>query len=153
MARRQGAAGGRGAEEALSPLEVGVHDLSQAQAALAAATELGVAIQLRSAPDAAAYAGVGYLQALGAAAGHELLIDCGDDSGLVMAALRTGCRKVAFSGSGELAAKLADMAARHGATLRHETAPPDALLLPAGVDPGPALQARLARSAAPRGQR
>jgi hypothetical protein len=36
------------------------------------------------------------------------------------------------------------MAARHGATLRHETAPPDALLLPAGADPRPALEARLA---------
>jgi hypothetical protein len=152
MARRQGAAGRRGAEEALSPVEVGVHDLGQARAALAAAAELGVAIQLRSAPDAAAYAGVGYLQALGAAAGHELLIDCGDDPGLVMAALRTGCRKLAFSGSGELAARLADMAARHGATLRHEAAPPDALLLPAGADPGPALQARLARSPALRGR-
>ncbi|HSA80461.1 MAG TPA: hypothetical protein VLE23_06535, partial [Geminicoccaceae bacterium] len=71
MARRQGAAGRRGAEGALSPVEVGIHDLGQARAALAAAAELEVAIQLRSAPDAAAYAGVGYLQALGAAAGHE----------------------------------------------------------------------------------
>jgi hypothetical protein len=151
MARRQGAAGRRGAEEALSPPEVGVHDLGQARAALAAAADLAITIQLRSAPDAAAYAGVGYLQALGAAAGHELLIDCGDDAGLVMAALRTGCRKLAFSGSSELAAKLADLAAQHVATLRHETAPPDALLLPAGADPRPALQARVARSPALRG--
>ena len=130
-------------------LQVVVHDLQQARAALAEAAGCGREIQLRSAPDAAAYAGVGYLQALGAAAGHELLIDCGDDPGLVMAALRTGCRKLAFSGSAELAEKLADMAAQRGATLRHETAPPDALLLPPGVDPVPALQARLARSAAP----
>jgi hypothetical protein len=144
MARRQGAAGRRGAQEALILVEVGIHDLGQARAALAAAAELGVAIQLRSAPDAAAYAGVGYLQALGRAAGHELLIDCGDDPGLVMAALRTGCRKLAFSGSAELAAKLADMAAQNGASLRHETAPPDALLLPAGADPRPALQAAVA---------
>src|SRR5687768_16775407 len=112
-------------------LQVVVHDLEQARAALAASAGLGIAIQLRSAPDAAAYAGVGYLHALGAAAGHELLIDCGDDPGLVMAALRTGCRNVAFSGSVELAEKLADVAAQCGATLRHETAPPDAVLLPA----------------------
>lgn len=131
-------------------LEVVVHDLEQARAALAEAAGFGREIQLRSAPDAVAYAGVGYLQALGAAAGHELLIDCGDDPGLVMAALRSGCRKLAFSGSAALAEKLADMAAQGGATLRHETAPPDALLLPAGADPGPALQARLARSAARR---
>ena len=144
MARRQGAAGRRGAEEALSPIEVAVHDLGQARAALAAAAEFRVAIQLRSAPDAAGYAGVGYLQALGVAAGQELLIDCGDDPGLVMAALRTGCRKLAFSGNTELAEKLTDLAAQYGATLRHETAPPDALLLPAGADPEPALRARLA---------
>jgi hypothetical protein len=129
-----------------------VHDLGQARAALAAAGELAVAIQLRSAPDAAAYAGVGYLHALGAAAGHELLIDCGDDPGLVTAALRTGCRKLAFSGGAEVAAKLADLAAQHGATLRHETAPPDALLLDAGTDPRPALQARLAPSPVRRGR-
>jgi hypothetical protein len=143
MARRQGAAGGRGAEEALSPVEIAVHDLEQARAALVAAAELRAAIQLRSVPDAAAYAGVGYLHALGAAVGHELLIDCGDDPGLVMAALRTGCRKLAFSGSAALAAKLADLAAGHGASLRHETAPPDALLLEAGTDPRPALAARV----------
>jgi hypothetical protein len=131
------------------PPQIVVHDLEQARAALAAAAEVGCAIQLRSAPDAAAYAGVGYLQALGAAAGHELLIDCGEDAGLVMAALRTGCRKLAFSGSAALAEKLADMAAQGGATLRHETAPPDALLLPAGADPGPALETHLA-SIAPR---
>jgi hypothetical protein len=152
MARRQGAAGRRGAEEALTRVDVVVQDFGQARAALAAAGELAVAIQLRSAPDAAAYAGVGYLHALGRAAGHELLIDCGDDPGLVMAALRTGCRKLAFSGSAELAAKLADLAAQHGATLRHETAPPDALLLDAGTDPRPALQARLAPSPVRRGR-
>jgi hypothetical protein len=152
MARRQGAAGRRGAEEALILVEVGIHDLGQARAALAAAAELGVAIQLRSAPDAAAYAGVGYLQALGRAAGHELLVDCGEDPGLVMAALRTGCRKLAFSGSAELAARLADLAAQHGATLRHESATPDALLLDAGTDPRPALQARLAPSPVRRGR-
>jgi hypothetical protein len=132
-------------------LQVVVHDLEQARSALAEAAGLGREIQLRSAPDAAAYAGVGYLQALGAAAGDELLIDCGDDPGLVMAALRTGCRKLAFSGSAEIAAKLADLATQHGATLRHETAPPDALLLPAGADPCPALRTRLARSPARRG--
>ena len=76
-----------------------VHHLEQARAALAAAAELGCAIELRSAPGAAGYAGVGYLKALGDEVGHELLVDCGDDAGLVMAALRTGCRRIAFSGS------------------------------------------------------
>jgi hypothetical protein len=103
--------------------EVVVHDLAQARAALAEAAACGRAIQLRSAPDAAAYAGIGYLQALGAAAGHELLIDCGDDPGLVMAALRSGCRKLVFTGSHASAGRLADMAAEVGAELRHEPAP------------------------------
>jgi hypothetical protein len=100
--------------------EIVVHDLDEARAALAEAAQRGAAIQLRSAPDAAAYAGIGYLQALGEAAGHELLIDCGDDAGLVMAALRSGCRKLAFSGSRATAAKLADMAAELDAEFRHE---------------------------------
>jgi acyl-CoA reductase-like NAD-dependent aldehyde dehydrogenase len=103
--------------------QVVVHDLEQARAALAAAAGCGRVLQLRSAPDAAAYAGIGYLQALGAAAGHELLIDCGDDAGLVMAALRSGCRKLVFTGSRASAAKLADMAAEVGAALCHEPAP------------------------------
>ncbi|MGH6885964.1 MAG: hypothetical protein ACREGK_07810 [Geminicoccales bacterium] len=109
--------------------QIAVHDLDQARAALAAAEEAGMPIQLRSAPDAAFYAGVEYLRALGDEVGHELLIDCADDAGLVMAALRTGCRKLAFSGDAEVAEKLADMAGQLGAELRHETAPPEVLLL------------------------
>lgn len=109
--------------------EIVVHDLRQAGDAVQAAAELAMPIQLRSAPDAAAYAGVGYLHALGEAAGHELLIDCGDDAGLVMAALRTGCRRLVFSGSGETFGRLAEMAAEVGATLRHQTGSAAALEL------------------------
>jgi fructose/tagatose bisphosphate aldolase len=110
-------------------LEIAVHDLDQARAALETAEEAGVPVSLRSAPDAAFYAGVGYLKALCDEVGHELVIDCGDDAGLVMAALREGCQRLAFSGSEEIAQKLADMAGQLGAELRHETAPPDALVL------------------------
>ena len=109
--------------------QIAVHDLAQARAALAAATRLGVAVRLRSAPDAAGYAGVGYLKALGDGLGHELLIDCGDDAGLVMAALRTGCRRLAFSGPDEIAAKLGDMAEQLGAEFHHERAIPTDLLV------------------------
>jgi hypothetical protein len=63
------------------PPQVVVHDRVQAEAALAAAAELGCAIWLRSAPDAAGYAGVGYLKALGDLVGHEIVVDCGDDAG------------------------------------------------------------------------
>jgi acyl-CoA reductase-like NAD-dependent aldehyde dehydrogenase len=110
-------------------LEIAIHDLTQARAALEAAEEAGVPVSLRSAPAAALYAGVGYLKALCDEVGHELVIDCGDDAGVVMAALREGCRRLIFSGSAEIAQKLADMAGQIGAELRHETAPPDALVL------------------------
>ena len=105
--------------------------------------ELGVAIELRSAPDAAAYAGVGYLKALGDLAGQELRIDCGEDAGLVMAALRTGCRRLAFSGRADLALRLADMAAQLGAEFRHEHTPPACLDLAPDADAGPACRAWL----------
>lgn len=119
-----------------------VHHLEQARAALKAAAEVGCAIQLRSAPGAAGYAGVGYLKALGDQLGHDLLIDCGDDAGLVMAALRTGCRRVAFSGSDELACRLGDMAEQLGATL--VTAPnlPEVLMLQPEDDATAVLRSR-----------
>ena len=120
-----------------------MHDLGQARAALAAAAELGLGIQLRSAPDAAAYAGVGYLHALGELAGQELLIDCGDDPGLVMAALRTGCRKLAFSGAADTARRLGDMAQQTGAILIHERKPPAALELAPEDDAARACRAWL----------
>ncbi|MDH3665217.1 MAG: hypothetical protein OEU92_35245 [Alphaproteobacteria bacterium] len=116
--------------------EVVVHHLEQAKAALRVADQIGVDIQLRSAPGAAASAGVGYLQALGEAAGHELLIDCDDDAGLAMAALRAGCQKLLFSGSDEERHRLAQMAERSGARLRDpvDPSPPCLILSPEDDD-------------------
>jgi hypothetical protein len=114
--------------------QIVVHHRTQAEAALAAAAELGCEIRLRSAPDAAAYAGVGYLKALGDALGHEIVVDCGDDAGLVMAALRTGCRRLAFSGSAALSQRLAEMAAQVGVLYHHETTAPHTLCLSPGDD-------------------
>ena len=120
-----------------------VHHLEQARAALAAAAEAGCALQLRSAPGAAGYAGVGYLQALGEQAGHELLIDCGDDAGLVMAALRTGCRRLVFSGSEEIWRRLHDMAGQLGAELVGEARDPEILVLQPDDDAAALLRRRL----------
>ena len=53
--------------QAVGSAQVVVHDLEQARAALARRRELGCAIELRSAPGAAAFAGVGYLQGAGRA--------------------------------------------------------------------------------------
>jgi hypothetical protein len=123
--------------------QVVVHDLEQARAALAAAGELGCAIELRSAPGAAAYAGVGYLKALGEAAGCEVLIDCGDDPGIAMAALRAGCRKLAFAGRADVAERLADMAAQSGAVLVSDAVPADRLELTPDDDAAHACRAWL----------
>jgi hypothetical protein len=120
-----------------------VHHLEQARAALAAAAEADCAIQLRSAPGAAGYAGVGYLQALGEQAGHELLIDCGDDAGLVMAALRTGCRRLVFSGSEEIWRGLHDMAGQLGAELVGEAHAPEILVLQPDDDAAALLRRRV----------
>lgn len=102
-------------------LEIVVHHLEQARGALSASSEAGFSVQLRSAPGAAAYAGVGYLHALGKAVDHELIIDCGDAAGLVMEALRAGCRKILFSGKAETRQALVEMAIQVGAEVRHET--------------------------------
>jgi hypothetical protein len=123
-----------------------VHHLEQARAALAAAAEIGCAIELRSAPGAAGYAGVGYLKALGDAVGHEPLIDCGEDAGLVMAALRTGCRRIAFSGSAEQGRRLAEMAEQLGATLCIEGRPPEVIMLQPEDDAAAILRGRASGS-------
>ena len=120
-----------------------IHHLEQARAALAAAAEAGCAIKLRSAPGAASYAGVGYLKALGEQVGQELVIDCGDDAGLVMAALRTGCRRLVFSGSEEIGRRLADMAEQLGAELVAEAHAPEALILQPEDDVAAVLRSRL----------
>jgi hypothetical protein len=125
------------------PPEIVVHDRAQAEAALAVAQELGVAVRLRSAPDAAAYAGVGYLKALGDALGHEITIDCGDDAGLAMAALRSGCRRLAFSGPAAVSQRLAEMAAQLGAGYRHEPEAPRVLCLSPDDDAGSRCRAWL----------
>lgn len=125
------------------PLQVVVHHLEQARAALVAATEAGCTIQLRSAPGAAGYAGVGYLKALGEQAGQELVIDCGDDAGLVMAALRTGCRRLVFSGNVEIRRRLVEMAEELGAELIAEAPAPEILILQPEDDAAALVRSRL----------
>ncbi|MGI9485135.1 MAG: hypothetical protein ACR2RF_04465 [Geminicoccaceae bacterium] len=115
----------------MRPLVI-VHHLAQAKAVMCAARGANADVQLRSAPGAAAFAGVGYLKALGDTIDHELLIDCGDDAGLVMAALRAGCRKLLFSGPADQERQLRQMAEQSHALLRGRTdqSPPCLALLP-----------------------
>lgn len=93
------------------------HDLADARAALAA-HESPAALVLQTAPGVAAYAGVGYLMAVIEQAGADrraAIIDCGDDPGLALAALRTGWKNVLFSGRKDVRSKLAQIAEQQNA--------------------------------------
>ena len=101
-----------------------IHELAHARAALAAAAELGVAVELWSAPGAAAYAGAGWFDAVMRAAGNQApaavftgVLDCDDRADLAQAALRQGLTHVCFRGAQAVAVRLADIARQYGATL------------------------------------
>jgi hypothetical protein len=131
MARGQGAPGRGGADAALSgTLVVRVNDLRQARAVLELARAHGVEPTLVTAEGLAAFAGVGFWHAVERALGHPVVIDCGDDAGRAMAALRAGSRDLLFTGPPRVAAKLADMAAQLGGRVRQELPGPVVDLLP-----------------------
>ncbi|BCX18259.1 MAG: hypothetical protein KatS3mg117_1941 [Geminicoccaceae bacterium] len=165
MARGQGAAGDRGtapplrgaaAEPDAAPRAgtdavvpaavrfwVAVHDLAQARAALDAAAELGLAVELVTAPGLAAFAGVGFCVALERALGHPLWIDVAEAPGTALAALRAGARRLLVAAAPAARSKLEDVARQLGARLL--AGPPVPLLrLAAGEDPRPALRRALA---------
>lgn len=109
---------------AMSRFAVIIHDLGHARAALAAAAGAGVAVELWSAPGAAAYAGAGWFAAVVRLARQEhpdadvqAVLDCGDRADLAQAALRQGLRGICFRGSKPAGGRLADIAARQDAIL------------------------------------
>jgi hypothetical protein len=84
-------------------------------------------VTLASAPSAGGYAGPGWFRELIEAAREAVpearfsaLLDCGDEAGTVLAALRAGVEGVIFTGRADVAARLADIARQRGA--RFETA-------------------------------
>ena len=106
---------------------VTIHDLAHARAALAAAAELGVSVELWSAPGAAAYAGAGWFDAILRSAGNQTpaavfigVLDCDDRADLVQAALRQGLRHVCFRGAQAVAVRLSDIAGHYRATLHRK---------------------------------
>jgi len=101
-----------------------IHELDHARAALAAAEERGVAVELWSVPGAAAYGGAGWFQALVRHAAAErprarfaAVLDCAGRADLAQAAWRQGLSRVCFTGPPLVAAKLADIARHYGATV------------------------------------
>ena len=101
-----------------------VHSPAHAKAALAGAAALDKSVILLSAPGAGAAAGPRWFLALVAqaardcpAARYEAVLDCADEPGTALAALRAGCRRVIFSGGAEMAEKLSQIAAATGAAI------------------------------------
>lgn len=134
---------------AARPPTVIVHDLAQAAAALAAAAEAGREIRLLTPPGGAHYAGHAYYTEVfrQAAAGQPAarfaaMLDCGDDAALAVTAIAAGWRSLVLTRGGVAFARIADIAAAHGADLAHR--PPAGLDL-AGPEPLPRCRRWLAR--------
>ncbi len=126
-----------------------IHGLEQARAALAAAAELGQSVTLVSAPGAAGYAGARWFLKVVALAAAErpearwkAVLDCADQPGHVLAALRQGAKSVRFTGPKAVAAKLTVIAEQSGACVL--TGRLDALDLRGEADPLAACRAWLA---------
>ena len=80
----------------------------------------GRAVVLASAPGAGSYVGPGWFRELVAAAREAVpevscssLLDCGDDAGASLAALRSEVEGVVFTGRADVARRLGDIAAQH----------------------------------------
>ena len=98
--------------------EIVIHSLDHARAALAAAATCGRQVILASAPSAALQTGPGWFKALIEQAGEAYptvaitaILDCGDQPGAAMAALRLGLMNLRFQGTAEFRAKLEGMGA------------------------------------------
>ncbi|WP_114860604.1 hypothetical protein [Azospirillum brasilense] len=122
------------------PRPIRIHGMTDADAACAAAAELGVPLLLVSAPGAAASAGAGWFRevAARAAARHPsvattAVLDCADRPGDALAALSAGIGVILFTGRVDVAERLADIAAQRGARLL--TGLPEALDLRGARDP------------------
>ena len=101
-----------------------VHDLPQARAAAAQAIAIGAPVELRSPPDGAAILGPAVFKAIAddlaqthPGAASSMILDCGTNAGLAMAALRQGCKDICVDVPAETHAKIAAMAQAQSARL------------------------------------
>jgi hypothetical protein len=98
-----------------------IHSLGQAVAALTVGARAGRPVVLASAPSAGGYAGPGWFAAVVTAAREAVpeaqfasLLDCGDNVGAALAAIRAEVEGVIFTGRADVARRLADIAGQHG---------------------------------------
>src|SRR5260221_10075180 len=131
------------------PHRIIIHSLAHARAALDAGAARGVPVTLASAGGAGGYAGPLWFKALIEAALRDhpgvsaaAVLDCGDEPGTTLGALRAGIKQVRFTGAGEVRERLAAIAAALGATLESGEAMPALDLLDA-PDPTPLCPAYL----------
>jgi fructose/tagatose bisphosphate aldolase len=129
-----------------------VYSLEQARAAAEAAMASGVPIILMSAPGMAGFMGPLWFKALVdeatisyPQANVTAMLDCADEAGTALAALRCGFQWVRFSGPEEARARLADIAGQLGASVEGVVAA-DTLDLLDYHDPLAACRAFLASS-------
>jgi hypothetical protein len=115
---------------AARPPAIIVHSLAQALAAAAAASALGTDLVLRSAAGAGGTVGVGWFVALTTATAERypgqkvtFILDCADEAGTALGALRRGVKHLRFTGPPEVAGRLAAVAAAAGAVLDDEPGP------------------------------
>ncbi len=126
-----------------------VHNLEQAKAALKVADELAVTVTLISAPGGAAYLGATVFRDMVdeasrcyPGASHQAVLDCGEDPGLVLGALRHGIKAVRVDVGAGLETRLTDIADQQNAIILTDEAP--ALDLIDNSDPLAACRAWLA---------
>lgn len=107
-----------------APPTIIVHDLAQTRAALAAAEAAGMPVRLQSAPGAAAFAGAAWFAELAALAraAHpraetEMVLDCGREPGLALAAIREGIEAIRLIARRDVREKVAAIAAGRGCRL------------------------------------
>lgn len=113
--------------------------VAQSPDQIAAALACGGEWQIFTAPWLAGAYGALCLAPDAAHAGRVVL-DCGDDAGLAMGALRSGWKRIAFTGGATLRRRLADMAGKSGAALVDPPPAPEVILRP-GEDAADRLRA------------
>jgi hypothetical protein len=114
-------------EARLSGRRIIIHSLDHARTALAAAAALGVPVTLASAEGAGGYAGPLWWMALIEAAAQDFpdvpvtaVLDCTDEPGAVLGALRAGVKRVRFTGTDPARQRLAAIAQSLGAEIEND---------------------------------
>ena len=126
-----------------------IHSLADALAALAAARDLRTPVILESAAGAGGFAGPAWFKAVVDQARAEFpgveagaMLDCADEAGTVLAALRQGLTSLRFTGKRAALKRLKDIARQTGATIETGRRKPALDLLDNG-NPAAALHAYL----------